>query len=282
MSKEFKPTYLCVKTHTITGLKYFCKTTKHHYERYSGSGVYWKRHLKEHGWHFTTELLGFYSNKEECNAAAIKFSLENDIVNAVDTNGKKIWANSIIENGLDGGDTGRVFYSPTTDETKQKISIANKGKLPWNKGKNGSVPGNKLPRSESTKKLLSIANTGKKRSIEASMKTSEKLRGRKRPEVSEKLRGRKHTDEAIQNMRIAQQNKGPMPERVKQKIREKRKLQVFSTETKEKLSGRIVVIDKTGTIKKIDKDIFYSQTGSQEEREYVFHLSAEGKKRKRN
>jgi hypothetical protein len=43
----FKPTFLYIKTHSVTGLKYFGKTTKDPF-RYKGSGVYWVRHLKVH------------------------------------------------------------------------------------------------------------------------------------------------------------------------------------------------------------------------------------------
>jgi len=37
--------YLYVKIHNVTKLKYFGKTTKNPYN-YKGSGLYWKRHLK--------------------------------------------------------------------------------------------------------------------------------------------------------------------------------------------------------------------------------------------
>jgi hypothetical protein len=45
---EFKPTYLMVKTHNQTSLKYFCKTVKNNPLTYLGSGKYWTRHLKAH------------------------------------------------------------------------------------------------------------------------------------------------------------------------------------------------------------------------------------------
>ena len=38
-----KPTYLYVKQHNKTGLKYFGKTTKKDPLKYKGSGLYWKR-----------------------------------------------------------------------------------------------------------------------------------------------------------------------------------------------------------------------------------------------
>jgi hypothetical protein len=73
-----------------------------------------------------------------------------------------------------------------------------------------------------------------------------------------------------------------MKDETKQKIKDKRKLQVFTVETKEKLKGKIVCINKIGEIKKIEKEIFYSQSGSNEQKDWVFHNSNEGKKRKQN
>ena len=54
MLKEFKPTYLYVKTHNITGLKYFGKTTNDPYTYY-GSGKYWLLHLKKHGYNISCQ-----------------------------------------------------------------------------------------------------------------------------------------------------------------------------------------------------------------------------------
>jgi len=282
LMKKFMPTYLYIKTHNITGLKYFGKTVKSNPYSYTGSGEYWLNHLKIHGKDISTEIIGFFENKEKCVEVAVNFSKENNIVNAINESGKKIWANQVLENGLDGGDTGRNNYEPHTEETKQKISSSKQGQLPWNTGKKGVNPGNKLPRSDATKKLLSEANIGKKRNPESVKKTAEKLRGRKRPEISEKLLGKKKTPETIEKMKLAQQNKGPMKDETKQKIKDKRKLQVFTAETKEKLKGKIVCINKIGEIKKIEKEIFYSQLGSDEQKDWVFHNSKEGKKRKQN
>ena len=41
-------THLYIKTHNITGLKYFGKTIGNPYS-YKGSGTYWNNHLKKHG-----------------------------------------------------------------------------------------------------------------------------------------------------------------------------------------------------------------------------------------
>lgn len=92
----FKPTYLYVKIHTVTGMKYFGKTCKKDPYSYKGSGTLWKEHLKEHGEHFTTEIVGYYSDKTQCFNDAVEFSYNNDIIESTN------WANLKVE-CLDGG-----------------------------------------------------------------------------------------------------------------------------------------------------------------------------------
>jgi len=84
---------LMIKTHTITGLKYLCVTTRENFHRYSGSGVEWKKHLIQHGRKWTTELLFESNDIEEFSKVCINRSIEYDIVNSAR------WANSIVENG---------------------------------------------------------------------------------------------------------------------------------------------------------------------------------------
>jgi len=107
--KTFKPTYLYVKTHNVTGLKYFGKTTSNR-KRYRGSGHYWVRHINKHGYDVTTEILGYFTDQDECVKFATDFSIANNIVDSND------WANERIENGLDGGDT-------TSSKSEEDISI---------------------------------------------------------------------------------------------------------------------------------------------------------------
>lgn len=92
----FKPTYLYIKTHNKTGLKYFGKTTSADPSLYKGSGVYWLKHLKKHGNYVTTEILGYYLDEEKCRNDAITFSENNNIVESTE------WAN-LKEERLDGG-----------------------------------------------------------------------------------------------------------------------------------------------------------------------------------
>jgi len=122
MINEFKPTWLYIKQHKVSGLKYFGKTTRDPI-KYNGSGVYWKRHLITHGSEITTLWSQLFNNKESLIEYALNFSQENNIVDSTE------WANLIIENGLDGGNfpgvgKGRVM----SEETKQKLRLANLGK----------------------------------------------------------------------------------------------------------------------------------------------------------
>lgn len=105
-------TTLYVKTHNKTGLKYFGKTTRNP-EKYKGSGKYWVRHIKKHGYDVTTTIIGQYSDIKECETVAIQFSIDNDIVNS------KEWANFIQENGRDGKPTGGPGHKFTQEQLER-------------------------------------------------------------------------------------------------------------------------------------------------------------------
>jgi hypothetical protein len=138
--------YLYIKTHQITGLKYFGKTIQSDPHKYKGSGTRWMRHLKKHGNHVDTEILGFY-NSDKVAAVALKFSTDNNIVESKD------WANLAPENGLDG--------SYMTEEIKAKISATMTG----------------VPKSETARANIRKAQVGKKVSDEARKKMSESSKG---------------------------------------------------------------------------------------------------------
>ena len=118
-----KPTYLYIKQHSITGLKYFGKTTKNNPVEYLGSGIHWKKHIKKHGVEFVKTIwFQLFQSESEIIEFALKFSKENNIVNS------KEWANLKEENGLDGGfDKG--WWSE-----KQKQNMSNKQKERWANG----------------------------------------------------------------------------------------------------------------------------------------------------
>ena len=125
--------YLMVKTHTITGLKYLCKkvtTSDSKAISYLGSGTRWNNHLKVHGKHINTEIIVKYEldKIEEFSKLCIEYSNKFNIVKSGE------WANLIIETGKPGtkidiycGDKGTFFGKKHTEETKEKISIANRG-----------------------------------------------------------------------------------------------------------------------------------------------------------
>lgn len=99
---DIYPTYLYIKRHKITGLKYFGKTTKEDVNSYLGSGVYWKKHIKKHGkQHVETVWTSepFY-DKELLTKFSIFISEFFDVENSPE------WANLITENGLDGAPKG--------------------------------------------------------------------------------------------------------------------------------------------------------------------------------
>jgi NUMOD3 motif len=127
--------YLYVKQHISTGLKYFGMTRSNPF-KYSGSGKYWKYHLKKHGKNIKTLEVWSFDDQDICSDFAIKFSEDNNIVES------KIWANLQIENGLDGTTSGSKFnktvscsgnlnnfYGKTHSfETKEKIRKAKLGR----------------------------------------------------------------------------------------------------------------------------------------------------------
>jgi len=282
--KQFIPTYLYIKTHNVTGLKYFGKTTNDP-NMYRGSGKYWLAHIKKYGYNVTTEIFGYYTEKEQCIAAATQFSKDTNIVYAVNNSNKKIWANQIIENGIDGG---AARFGPHSVETKQKISDAKTGKYPSNKTKNKIREARKLqdmshmkkPKSEEQKKKISNTLAGRTQSAETKAKKSAKLLGHvvtleTREKISAAHKGKTVSEETRQKMR----NKTLTNEQ-KQHLSEINLGKRASDSTKQKLSGMVVAIDKLGNAKRILKEIYYAQSGPKEEWEWVSHRSTEARMRR--
>lgn len=94
---------------------YIGKTSRQNIKKYSGSGTIWKKYIKKYGSSRIEHVWEseWYHNSYELQYQAIRFSIENDIVNS------SYWANSKIENGISGG--------LLSDETKRKISEKLKG-----------------------------------------------------------------------------------------------------------------------------------------------------------
>jgi hypothetical protein len=261
--KQFKPTYLYVKTHNQTGLKYFGKTSKNPHT-YKGSGKYWVRHLNVYGRDISTEIIGYFEDAVECSAAAIEFSVKNNIVSSND------WANLINENGLDGGAVERAYH-PHSKETKDKISKANRGMIAWNKDKVGVTPGNSSIRTEETKRKISQTLTGTKQSAETVQKRAEANKGKKRSADFKKLISELHKGKKLSAEHIEKLKNRIVTDDTKAKIKLARSKQIFSEETKQKLSGKVIVIDKLGNVLRIPKEQYSSQSGPKDEWEYLFH-----------
>lgn len=163
-----------IKQHPLTGLKYFCKTTKPDPFKYLGSGKYWKRHLKKYGKEniITCLVMGPYSDPELINKDALYFSEQMDIVNSSE------WANLIPENGLDGG--ARII----TDETKLKMSTSRKGKThsreTLEKMSTSQKGKKRKPLSNEHKAKIGDANRGRSFSVEHKNSIRSVRKGKKR------------------------------------------------------------------------------------------------------
>jgi hypothetical protein len=183
------PTYLYIKQHSITGLKYFGKTTRDPY-KYPGSGKHWTRHIKKHGKeHIVTLWVSELYHDTSIKEHAIHFSCENNIVESIE------WANLILENGLDGGTIGAKHSSETlakmrgrtrSDETKAKMSNAQKN------------------RSHETQTKMSESRKGKKHSIETLTKMQDRTHS---SETLAKMRGRTRSDETKAKMSASHKGK---------------------------------------------------------------------------
>lgn len=103
---EFKPTYLYIKQHSITGLLYFGKTELDHNRmlKYSGSGKYWNSHLKIHDKKYVeTVWYCLFYDAASITEFALMCSAQWNIIKEVNDISKKIWANEKYEDGLCGG-----------------------------------------------------------------------------------------------------------------------------------------------------------------------------------
>jgi hypothetical protein len=161
-TSSFKPTYLYIKQHSVTGKLYFGKTTKSNPENYFGSGLHWIRHIKAHGKeHVVTLWYCLFLDKDYCTKFALNFSIQQNIVESIE------WLNLKPENGLDGGDSrlGKI----TSPETREKQSKAAKG-IPKSKehAKNAALGklGKKFSkRSQETKNKQSMAKKNKPQKV---------------------------------------------------------------------------------------------------------------------
>lgn len=241
----FKPTYLYIKTHNKTGLKYFGKTTSSNPNKYTGSGKYWLRHLQVHGKDISTEILGFYKTEKECVAAASEFSTTNNIVESAE------WANFKIENGIDGG----------SDKGHKKLNTANM----------------KIAAAEKARKMLAngthpfMGENGSRLAKERNAKLSAEGKHNFQGE-----RGSKHSTE-LNLKRIAAGTHNAV--RRSDGTSQASDRVLAGTHNWQENKGTVSVVDKNGNSLRIPKEEFWSQTGPKESWEYVGITSKLAKER---
>ena len=190
--------YLYIKTHNITGLKYFGKTTNTDYEAYKGSGTRWRNHIKKHGYDVTTELYGAFADddKDNCLAAALAFSIENNIVESTE------WANLKLET-LDGGwdhinslsleERHKLCCAWNYTKSAEELAIISAKKARhkednfwWGKERSGELnPMFGKTHKDEAKEKISKANKGKTRTPEQCKQISDRMTGVKRDPFSE-------------------------------------------------------------------------------------------------
>lgn len=192
LEKSFKPTWLYIKQHNVTGLKYFGKTVRKDPIKYKGSGTYWTRHLATHGYDITTTWLQLFTSKDDLVEFALTFSKENNIIESSE------WANLEFEDGLSGSGYYRKCSQETiekrvkantgktrTAEQKERMSIAQKelAKLitPNQKAERSakaskSLKGRKVVITEETKAKISESLTGVMKGVPKSEETKQKMR----------------------------------------------------------------------------------------------------------
>jgi hypothetical protein len=193
--------YLYVKTHCNTGLKYLGMTTKTDPHAYTGSGKMWRKHLKENGCSYTTEILFESTSKEEIKKKGKYYSKLWNVVK------NEQWANLKIESG-DGGWSPRDGIEPWNkgrpmdEDQKQKISRTKKNQY---LGSNNPFYGKH--HTDKVKEHLSQANKGRIFDPEIVKLRNEKQKGIKKPTVSEKLKGKPKTEEHKEKIRLALANK---------------------------------------------------------------------------
>jgi hypothetical protein len=230
---SFKPTYLYVKTHLTTGLKYFGKTTKANPHNYTGSGEYWLKHLNVHGKHFSTDIIGYFGNKEECVRAATDFSIKHNIVESSD------WANFKIENGIDGG----------SDIGHKKHNTKN------------------MSKAASTKARKRIGEGTFHFSGEAGSTFAKERNATLVKEGRHNFQGTRGSEHS-RNMNKKMLESGTHPFQGDAGRALTRKRIENGTFSGMKL-GQVSVVDKQGNATKIAKEQFWAQSGPKEEWEYV-------------
>jgi len=109
--------YLYVKAHRKTGLKYLGKTTRDPH-RYKGSGVYWKSHIKAHGYDVDTQILRECQTVQELKEWGLYYSNLWNVVESAE------WANLKPEegNGFSSEQSKKLWEDPEYQQKQSDIS----------------------------------------------------------------------------------------------------------------------------------------------------------------
>lgn len=135
---------LMIKQHNVTGLKYLCITNRKDYMGYLGSGVEWKKHLKENGNDISTTLLYETDDYDDFVDWCHYYSNYYDVVSS------NAWANLVPESGYNNNDGAPnvVLYWKNLDDNTKKEIITKRNKSivdsHWTKGPNSDATKNKL------------------------------------------------------------------------------------------------------------------------------------------
>lgn len=102
---------LYIKTHRITGLKYLGKTEQDDVVSYQGSGVYWTKHIKKHGYNCDTEIIKKCHSSSELKEWGLYYSRLWNIVDSDE------WANLKEEcgDGWSSDDASRLTQKRISD-----------------------------------------------------------------------------------------------------------------------------------------------------------------------
>lgn len=183
---------LVIKTHKKTRLKYLCQTTKDPF-KYDGSGVDWKRHLREHGREHDTEILLQTFSWDILTTYGRYYSIYFNIVGSMDDFGNKIWANRIVECGGGGGASYGDKNPMKTSSAKNKLIATI------------NTPENKKLKAERTKKTWEDFEIRQNRQVQIKNSLSQ-------PETKKKQRlaaTERATKRSINGTHNLQGNKNP-------------------------------------------------------------------------
>lgn len=180
---------------TVQGI--ITRFAKHCYEASQGSNRYLCRAIRKYGVDaFKIEVIDECSNFEELK------ELEKYYIDKY---------NTLAPNGYNmtmGGDG--ALGRPLTEETREKMAAARRGKTPWNKGVKNSQVGHWKGKtmSQEARQKMSIAKKGKKLSEETKEKRKyiyEKMKGENHP-----LYGVGHSEESKAKMSKSKKGQGTM------------------------------------------------------------------------